>query len=121
MQTTTLQLLPTTTFGTPSGNYDGTSSFFAGDAVKAADYYGGFGQLQTIAYFLNGFQGTITIQASLDSNPTTDENWFSALVSTSSSPVNNSFPINLPGNFTWIRAFVSNFQAGTITKLTISY
>ena len=121
MQTTTVQLLPTTTFGTPSGNYNGTSSFFAGDALKAADYYGGFGQLQTLAYFLNGFQGTITIQASLDAEPTTDEDWFTAFISTSSSPVTNSFPVNIRGNFTWVRAFVSDFQAGTITKLTMSY
>ena len=121
MQTTTVQLLPTTTFGTPSGNYNGSSSFFAGDALKAADYYGGFGQLQTIAYFLNGFQGTITIQASLDADPTVDTDWFKVFESAAGSPVTNSFPANISGNFTWIRAYVSNFQAGTITKLIMSY
>jgi len=122
MQTTTLQLLPTTTYGTPSGNYDGMSSFFAGDPQQAADYYGGFGQLQTIAFFLNGFQGVITIQATLDTSPTEDSEWFTADVfDSSSSATTNNFPVNITGNFTWIRAFVSNFQAGTITKLMVSY
>jgi len=122
MQTTTLQLLPTTTYGTPSGNYDGTSSFFAGVPQQAADYYGGFGQLQTLAFYLNGFQGVITIQATLDTSPTEDSEWFTADVfDSSSSATTNNFPVNITGNFTWIRAFVSNFQAGTITKLMVSY
>ena len=122
MQTTTLQLLPTTTFGTPSGNYNGTSTFFAGVQQKAADYYGGFGQLQTVAFFLNGFQGIITIQATLDTDPTVDTEWFPVnIFDASSAAVNNNFPVNITGNFTWLRAFVSDFQAGTITKLTVSY
>jgi len=122
MQTTTLQLLPTTTYGTPSGNYDGMSSFFAGDLQQAADYYGGFGQLQTLAFYLNGFQGVITIQATLDTSPTEDSEWFTAnIFDSSSSTTTNNFPVNITGNFTWIRAFVSDFQAGTITKLMVSY
>ena len=122
MQTTTLQLLPTTTFGTPSGNYDGTSTFFAGDPQKAADYYGGFGQLQTLAFYLLNFQGIITTECTLDSDPTQDSQWFTTNVyDASASPVTSNFPVNITGNFTWIRAYVSNFQAGTITKLAVSY
>ena len=76
MKTTTLQLLPTTSHGTPSGNYDGSSLDFDGVQQQAANYYGGFGSLQTIAFFLSGFQGRVRIQASLDSSPTTDAQWF---------------------------------------------
>ena len=122
MQTTTLQLLPTTTFGTPSGNYTGTSTFFAGVRAQAADYYGGFGQLQTFAFFLNAFQGIITIQASLDTDPTSDVQWFPVnIYDASTSPVTDNFPVSITGNFTWLRAYVSDFQAGTITKLAVSY
>ena len=122
MKTTTLELLPTTTYGTPSGNYDGSSQDWSGDRQQAANYYGGFGGLQTIAYYLNGFQGRIKIEATLDSDPTTDAAWFKVneFDSTSSTTTNN-FSVNITGNFTWIRANVEDFDAGTITKLYMSY
>lgn len=122
MKTTTLQLLPTTTYGTPSGNYDGSSLDFAGDRQQAANYYGGFGGLQTVAFYLNGFQGRIEIQATLDSVPATELSWFqiSNFDSTSSTTTNN-FSHNITGNFTWIRARVLDFEAGTISKIMLSY
>jgi hypothetical protein len=122
MKTTTLELLPTTTYGTPSGNYDGSSQDWSGDRQQAANYYGGFGGLQTIAYYLNGFQGRIKIEATLDSDPVTDAAWFKVneFDSTSTTTTNN-FSVNITGNFTWIRANVEDFDAGTITKLYISY
>jgi hypothetical protein len=122
MKTTTLQLLPTTTFGTPSGNYDGSSLDFAGDRQQAANYYGGFGGLQTIAFYLNQFQGRIEIQATLDSVPVNEVSWFriSDFDSRSSATTNN-FSRNITGNFTWIRARVTDFEAGTISKIMLSY
>jgi len=122
MKTTTLQLLPTTTYGTPSGNYDGSSQDWSGDRQQAANYYGGFGGLQTIAYYLNGFQGRIKIEATLDSDPVSDVAWFKVdeFDSTTSTTTNN-FSVNITGNFTWIRANVEDFDAGTITKLYMSY
>jgi hypothetical protein len=122
MKTTTLELLPTTTYGTPSGNYDGSSQDWSGDRQQAANYYGGFGGLQTIAYYLNGFQGRIKIEATLDSDPVTDAAWFKVneFDSTSTTTTNN-FSVNITGNFTWIRANVEDFDAGTITKLYMSY
>jgi hypothetical protein len=122
MKTTTLELLPTTTYGTPSGNYDGSSQDWSGDRQQAANYYGGFGGLQTIAYYLNQFKGRIKIEATLDSDPVTDAAWFKVneFDSTSTTTTNN-FSVNITGNFTWIRANVEDFDAGTITKLYMSY
>ena len=122
MKTTTLQLLPTTTYGTPSGNYDGSSLDFNGDRQQAANYYGGFGGLQTIAYYLTNFEGKIHIEASLDTDPITDSDWF--LVNefdTASAQVTENFARNITGNFTWMRANVEDFSQGTITKLMLSY
>jgi len=122
MKTTTLQLLPTTSHGTPSGNYDGSSQDWAGEQQQAANYYGGFGTLQTIAFYLSGFQGRIRIEATLDSEPTVDSNWFQVYdFDSESSPTTNNFPTNIHGNFAWIRARVENFTAGTITKVMLSY
>jgi hypothetical protein len=122
MKTTTLQLLPTTTYGTPSGNYDGSSQDFAGDRQQAANYYGGFGGLQTVAIFLNAFQGRIRIEASLDSDPVSDQAWFHVynFDSIEDATTDNS-SVNITGNFTWIRALVEDFDAGTISKIMLSY
>lgn len=122
MKTTTLQLLPTTTWGTPSGNYDGSSLNWSGEDQQAANYYGGFGGLQTVAFFLNGFQGKIKIQASLEFAPATDSEWFKVYeFDSNSSPTTNNFSTNITGNFTWLRANVENFSNGTITKVMLSY
>lgn len=122
MKTTTLQLLPTTSYGTPSGNYDGSSQDFDGVRQQAANYYGGFGGLQTVAVFLNGFQGKIRIQASLDTDPTVDAQWFRVYeFDSTGSATTNNFSVNITGNFTWIRANVVDFDAGTISKIMLSY
>jgi len=122
MKTTTLQLLPTTTYGTPSGNYDGSSSDWAGDDQQAANYYGGFGTLQTVAFFLLDFQGLIKIEATLDSEPTVDSDWFKVEeYDTTSAIITENFSRNITGYFVWIRARVENFEAGTITKVMLSY
>jgi hypothetical protein len=122
MKTTTLQLLPTTTYGTPSGNYDGSSQDWAGEDQQAANYYGGFGTLQTVAFFLLDFQGRIRIEATLDAVPAVDADWFRVdeFDSTSSATTEN-FSRNITGYFTWIRARVEDFEAGTITKIMLSY
>jgi len=122
MKTTTLQLLPTTTYGTPSGNYDGSSEDWSGVKQQAANYYGGFGSLQTVAFFLHGFQGRIRIEASLETLPTADSEWFRVYnFDTTTDPTTNNFSVNINGNFTWMRANVEQFSRGTITKLMLSY
>jgi len=122
MKTTTLQLLPTTTHGTPSGNYDGSSEDWSGVDQPAANYYGGFGGLQTVAFYLNVFRGTIKIEATLDSAPNNNNDWFKVYeFASTASPTTNNFSTNITGNFTWIRARVENFEAGTITEVVMSY
>lgn len=122
MKTTTLQLLPTTTYGTPSGNYDGSSQDFDGDRQQAANYYGGFGGLQTVAIFLNAFQGRIRIEASLDSDPVADSQWFRVYdFDSTEDATTDNFSTNITGNFVWIRANVLDFEAGTISKIMLSY
>lgn len=120
MKTNTVQLLPSTSYGTPSGNYDGSSEDWNGVKAQAANYYGGFGGLQTIAYYLLDFQGTIRLQATLTSEPT-ESDWFDVGSFTSEVPATTNFSRNIKGNFVWIRARVENFENGTITKLDLSY
>jgi hypothetical protein len=121
MKTTVLQLLPTTTQGTPSGTYDGSSLDFSGVRQQAADYYGGFGGLQTVAFYLNQFEGDIEIEATLETDPG-DDHWFRVYrFESASAQITENFSANIRGNFVWLRARVRNFSAGTITKITVSY
>ena len=127
MKTNTLQLLPFTDFGTAVGNYDGSSTAFNGDAVKAAGYYSNKGTSQTVAYFTEDFIGTITIQATVDST-VSDSSWFDvATFGGDGSTVNDSAlqyfnsSQNITGRFTWMRVKITGFTQGVIMKVTLSY
>jgi hypothetical protein len=123
MKTTDLTLLPLTVYGTPSGNYDGSSDTdFAGDRQKAADYYVRRTGLQSVRFITDDFQGTIIIQATLDADPQDDADWFDVYEfpdDSSATTANVSYPVK--GNFTWIRAQVTGFVGGQITSVTVTY
>lgn len=120
--TTTYSILGQTVHGTASGNYDGSSLDFSSDPVQAANYYRGRGNVQTVKIDLLGFQGTIRIQGTLDADP--DDAlvaWFDAYTINAPTPLTTFDPKAIPGNFTWMRALIENFQAGTIKYIDIIY
>ena len=125
MAITTVTLLPSTTYGTPSGNYDGSSEDFIGDPQKAANYYRGRGGTQTIRWVYLGVQGRVTIQATLDNDPA-DSRWFE-VAATGDGSTDDSTTITatyiqaVVGNFTWLRAVVTNFTDGTIEVVQATY
>ena len=59
--TTSVTLLPTTTFGTEAGNYDGTSAAFNGDKVKGDGYYGFSDGVHTTQTRVTSLVGTVKI------------------------------------------------------------
>ena len=118
---TTRTVLGTTTYGVPSGNYDGSSMDWLSDAVQAADYYRGYGGLQTMTFVLSDFVGIIYVEASLDEIPA-DANY--SLVYTlgdSSTAMSGTYAPSLVGNFAWIRLRIDQFDGGTINSVTITY
>lgn len=118
---TTETFLPSTTFGTPSGNYDGTTPDFIGNAIPAANYYGGQGSVQTAIITTTGFTGVITFQATLGSLYQ-QAAWFDiATYGNASAPTTDTATVNLVGNFVWIRAAVTEFTAGTINSATVIF
>jgi hypothetical protein len=125
MTTTTVTVLGTTVNGTPSGNYDGSSLDFVSDAAKSVGYYRGQGSLQTLIIQVTGFAGTIKIQGSLDETPTGIDSqigWSDVYeYGDISSTITDYHPENLVGNFAWIRAVISDFEAGTINTITTTY
>jgi hypothetical protein len=117
----TIPILENVVYGTASGNYDGSSLLFFSNAVPAANYYAGNGSIQTILYNLTGFVGTITIQATLNDLPN-EAKWFD--ISERGDGSTADFGITtatVTGNFSWVRARVDGFDAGTIQAVTVSY
>lgn len=118
---TTQTLVSDVTYGSASGNYDGSSQDWYSDAVPAANYYGGQGALQTIMYRLQDFVGVITIQATLNDQQVSAP-WFEiATFSDGSTVETGTIPVNVLGNFTWLRAHITGFNAGTIQAITAAY
>jgi hypothetical protein len=118
---TTQTLVSNVTYGTPSGNYDGSSQDWLSDAVTAANYYGGQGSVQTITYRLQDFVGTITIWATLN-DAQESAPWFQiATYGDGSTAENGTIPVSVVGNFSWIRAEITGFSGGTIQSITVAY
>jgi len=119
---TTQTILGNTVYGQASGNYDGSSQDWASDAVRAANYYRGQGSVQTIGFTVTGFEGTMVIEATLDSDPNSAA-WFDTYTYTAGSivPASGYSTTSILGNFTWMRVRVEDFAAGTIASVVITY
>ena len=122
MSTTTLTILDQTIHGQASGNYDGSSLEFYSDPAKAVGYYRGQGFLETATIQVLGFEGLITLQATLDAD-VDNASWFDIIVYGygDSTALTDYHPITLTGNFTWVRAYVSAFINGNITGIILTY
>jgi hypothetical protein len=115
------------------------SATLQSDKVKGDGYYGMSDGLHTIMIDLNGFVGSIKIQGSLAQEPT-EADWFmieldrgavsldttgkaSALVETSLTYTSAETSIksyNATGNFVWIKADISDWSAGTISRIELN-
>lgn len=114
-------ILDTTIYGTPSGNYDGSSQDWYSDPVKAANFYRGQGAIQTATFSVTGFEGTMVLEATLDANPA-EATWFTTFTYSSGvNPLTDYHPEAVLGNFTWMRIRVEDFAAGTINSVILSY
>jgi len=130
MPATATTLIATTTHGTSTGNYDGSSVAFQSDPAKGDGYYGYADGLHTVSWQLIAFTGKITIQASLVETPTSAD-WFDVTLSDPAGTASGTLQtyttntshlaFNCTGNFVNIRASVTDFTAGTISKLRFNY
>ena len=137
MPATATTLIPSTTNGTATGNYDGSSTWFYSDAAKGDGFYGYSDGLHTVSWQITDFVGKITIQASLVETPVDDAypdtpDWFdvvlvdpagtaSGTTQTYSSSTSSQVAFNFTGNFVNVRASISDWTAGSINKLRFNY
>jgi hypothetical protein len=124
MNLTTLPLLESTVNGIPSGNYDGSSLDFVGNAQIAVNYYGGQGSIQTVTISVTDFTGDIRLEATLNDSlavNTDQAYWFEVDQYLRLTPATQIYPVTLTGNFTYMRARILDFETGTINAITITY
>jgi allantoicase len=124
MNLTTLPLLESTVNGIPSGNYDGSSLDFVGNAQIAVNYYGGQGSIQTVTISTTDFTGDIRLEATLNDSlavNTDQAYWFEVDQYLRLMPATQIYPVTLTGNFTYMRARILDFETGTINAITITY
>ena len=121
-------LIPATSFGTPTGNSDGSSTSFNSDSAYGDGYYGYTDGLHTVSVQTAGFVGTMTIQGSLAETPT-DADWFTVRDTTGADFVigdgSTATTVNTAKNFivnaVHVRAAVASFSAGTIAKINFNH
>jgi len=123
MKTSSYNLLPTTTFNTANGNYDPlvNNGDFSGPPQKAAAYYSKDKSVQTLSWYLTGVIAVITIEATLDEDNTSTNYFPLHVIGDGATPLTENDFINLEGNYTWLRATVTQFTAGTIHKISVGY
>jgi len=120
-QTTTLILLPQTTY-----NGGGTANIYTvtGNAQPAAAYYLGNQDLQTISYGFTNVTGTLEIEATLASEPAAGD-WFKIYELEADNGSNTNSTVNsyqnLTGNFVYIRAKIKDFSNGVVQYVKLTY
>lgn len=89
--------------------------------VRGADYFKAKKTLQTLTWDLAGFVGIITIDVTIDDNSDT-ANYFTALtIGDGVTPLTEVVSQNIVGNFTWLKASVTQFGAGQINSVSVNY
>lgn len=128
----------TTTVLTTNTHSSGTQTLQS-DKVKGDGYFGATDGLHTVMVDLAGFIGTIKIQGSLETAPTATD-WFDAELNDGEYSVDTTGKVtevvvnnltyasaetsiksyNTTGNFVWLRADISNWTAGTISRIELN-
>lgn len=126
-QSTTLILLPQTTYQNP-GN--GAPYTVLGSSQPAAAYYLGNRDLQTVNVNATNLSGNVVIEASLATTPT-ESDWFKVyeLVANANAPSNSATQLasnasvytNIEGNFVYMRAKIVDFNGGALNFAKLSY
>lgn len=106
-----------------------------GARQPASSYYLGCKDLQTVNISTTGFTGTVIVEASLFTDPSSSavepSNWFevyklqaTAIGIPGSGEVKNAntdLGVNINGSYVWLRARIQDFSSGTVNWVKVSY
>jgi hypothetical protein len=103
-----------------------TTLVYKSDKVKGDGYFGGSDGLHTVAFTASRyFHGTITMQATLASEPV-ETDWFNIYGTTSTyTPLNSRSTstvdiYNFTGNFVWVRGYIA-INEGTVSVIQYNH
>lgn len=129
-------------FNSTSHANDSTAVTVTGDKFKGAGYFGFGHSLHTVEFQVTGFIGGYKIQGTLATNPSEndwmdvplseDSQYFidtTGLISRITGHITVSYETattnvkiyNFNGNFTWVRAVVTDWTAGTINRILLNH
>lgn len=122
-----------------TSTHSGGTQTLTSEKVQGDAYFGTTDGLHTVMVDLAGFIGTIKIQGSLADNPS-ETDWFDVQLNDGELNVDTTGKVteivvesityalaetsirvyNTTGNFVWLRANISNWTAGTITRIEMN-
>lgn len=104
------------------GTGTGTASVeIDGVVLKGDGFYNYSDGLHTVAHYMTAFLGILEIQGALTDDPI-EADWVTIdTTGDAVSPVTEDTSYNFTGNFVWIRARVTEFTSGTITKIQLNH
>jgi hypothetical protein len=111
-----------------SRSHPGESSVetVTGEKYKGDGFYSRADGLHTVQYTVIGFIGSISIQATLATNPENND-WFIVSGTTHTSTAVDSdesdgaFIRNFTGNYVWVRAVVKDWTDGSINSILLNH
>ncbi len=104
------------------GDGSGTASVeIDGVKFKGDGFYNYSDGLHTVAHYLLNFLGILEVQGALTDDPV-EADWVTLDTRGDAiSPLTQDASYNFTGNFVWIRARVTQFTSGTITKIQLNH
>jgi len=96
---------------------DSTDQSVTGEKYKGDGYYGRSDGLHTVQYTYSDLVGTITIQATLATDPAS-EDWFDVHSYTAATETGSKIA-NFTGNYVWVRANLE-YTAGTVDSINLN-
>lgn len=105
---------------------DSTPETVTGEKYKGDGYYGRSDGLHTVQYNVDGFIGTIVMQATLATDPSSTD-WFTipgtghTANATTDATSSGSFIYNFTGNYVWVRVYVSSWTDGTVQSIVLNH
>jgi len=108
-----------TAVGTGSGT---TTLEVEGAKVKGDGFYNYSDGLHTVAHYILALDGTVEVQGALTDDPV-EADWVTldSRTGTTGTPLTENATYNFTGNFVWVRAIVTNFLSGSITKIQLNH
>jgi len=105
---------------------DSTTETVTGDKYKGDGYYGRSDGFHSVQYNLNGFNGTVQMQATLAVDPASTD-WFTlsstehSSTDSEGSNASGGFIYNFTGNYVWVRVYVSAWTDGEISSILLNH